>query len=138
MAEVTTEEVKGVLKRIKAGKATGPDEIPVEAGKSLGQIRMDWLTDLFNAVLASRKMPRDWRAGTIASVYRNKRDLQDCSKYRGDKAHFSHPEDLGVCDTRKIKEDCDNDCGWTVWLYAKLKDSLALCQAEVAQMQFLH
>ncbi|KAK9135564.1 hypothetical protein Syun_014894 [Stephania yunnanensis] len=38
-------EVKEALKRMKIGKACGPDEIPIEVWKCLGEIRLTWLTN---------------------------------------------------------------------------------------------
>ena len=36
------------MKRMKHGKAVGPDDIPIEAWKALGDIGVNFLTKLFN------------------------------------------------------------------------------------------
>ena len=36
------------MNRMKTGKAVGPDDIPVEAWKCLGELAVDFLTRLFN------------------------------------------------------------------------------------------
>jgi hypothetical protein len=43
-------EVKDALKRMKGGKAMGPDGIPIEVWKTLGDVAIVWLTKLFNLI----------------------------------------------------------------------------------------
>jgi hypothetical protein len=50
-------EVKDALKKMKEGKAMGPDGIPIEVWRSLGDIAIVWLTKLFNLIFRSNKMP---------------------------------------------------------------------------------
>ena len=38
------------LKRMKRGKALGPDGIPIEVWRCLGDIAIVWLTKLFNHI----------------------------------------------------------------------------------------
>ena len=45
------EEVKNALRRMKKGKAVGPDELPVEVWKCMGEMGIDFLTRLFNKLL---------------------------------------------------------------------------------------
>ena len=45
------EKVKNALKRIKKGKAIGPDELPVEVWKCMGEMGLKILTRLFNRLL---------------------------------------------------------------------------------------
>ena len=45
------EEVKNALRRKKKGKAVGPDELPVEVWKCVGEMGIDFLTRLFNKLL---------------------------------------------------------------------------------------
>ena len=62
--KVSVEEVTRVLGKMKRGKAVGPDDIPVEAWKCLGQEGIEWLTNLFNEILVTEKMPDEWRNST--------------------------------------------------------------------------
>ena len=48
-------EVKNALKRMKKGKAVGPDELPVEVWKCMAEMRIKFLTRLFNRLLMSEK-----------------------------------------------------------------------------------
>ena len=52
-------EVKEALKRMEGGKAMGPDGIPTEVWKCLGDIAIVWLTKLFNHIFRSNKMPNE-------------------------------------------------------------------------------
>ena len=75
-------EVKEALKRMKGGKAMGPDGIPIEVWKCLGDIAIVWLTKLFNHIFRSNKMPDEWRS-TLVPIFKNKGDIQSCTNYRG-------------------------------------------------------
>jgi hypothetical protein len=43
-------EIKDALKRMKGDKAMGPDGIPIEVWRTLGDIVVFWLTKLFNLI----------------------------------------------------------------------------------------
>ena len=49
----------------------------------MGELGLEWLTDFFNVIFRSAKMPREWRTSTIIPLYKNKRDIRDCNNYRG-------------------------------------------------------
>ena len=76
-------EVAMALKRMKSGKALGPDGIPIEVWKCLGEVGVSWLTKLFNRIILTRKMPNEWRRSTLVPIYKNKGDIQSCNNYRG-------------------------------------------------------
>ena len=44
---------------MKFGKAVGPDLIPVEIWKCFGEVGVEWLTDLFNVIFRTVKMPSE-------------------------------------------------------------------------------
>ncbi|KAK3517800.1 hypothetical protein QTP70_018963, partial [Hemibagrus guttatus] len=52
--KIRKDEVRKSLKRMKSGKAVGPDDIPVEVWKCLGEAAVEFLTSLFNRVLEKR------------------------------------------------------------------------------------
>ncbi|KAK3574277.1 hypothetical protein QTP86_004371 [Hemibagrus guttatus] len=62
--------------------AVGPDDIPVEVWKCLGEAAVEFLTSLFNRVLESERMPEEWRS-VLVPIFKNKGDMQSCSNYRG-------------------------------------------------------
>ena len=76
-------EVKYALRRMKKGKAAGPDELPVEVWKYMGKMGIDFLTRLFNRLLMGELMPEEWRRSVLISIYKNKWDAQCCENYRG-------------------------------------------------------
>ena len=64
-------------------KLEGPDQIPMEVWKCLGEAGLEWLSELFNVIFRTAKMPREWRASTVIPLYKNKGDIQDCNNLRG-------------------------------------------------------
>jgi hypothetical protein len=50
MRRIQKSEVKDALKRMKGGKAIGPDGIPIEVWRTLRDIAIVWLTKLFNLI----------------------------------------------------------------------------------------
>ncbi len=83
VARISHEEVKQALRRMGTSKAVGPDQIPIEVWRSLGEIGVGWLTNLFNNIMSTGKMPEDWRSSVVVPVYKNKGDVQECGNYRG-------------------------------------------------------
>ncbi|KAK3513022.1 hypothetical protein QTP70_000183 [Hemibagrus guttatus] len=81
--KIRKDEVRKALKRMKSGKAVGPDDIPVEVWKCLGEAAVEFLTSLFNRVLESERMPEEWRRSVLVPIFKNKGDVQSCSNYRG-------------------------------------------------------
>ena len=55
--KVTCEEVERQLNKMKNGRSCGPDGIPTEALKHLGDCGVRQLTKIFNAIMQSGKMP---------------------------------------------------------------------------------
>ncbi|KAI5739350.1 hypothetical protein M8J77_018157 [Diaphorina citri] len=108
--EIERSEVYEGLKAMKNGKATGPDNIPVEVWKSLGADGLDLLLPLFNQIFKEEKMPDDWRESTILPIYKDKGDIQDCGNYRGIKL-MSHTLKLyeRIVDKRLRKETSISD-----------------------------
>ena len=75
-------EVKNALRRTKKGKVVGPDELPVEVWKCMGETGITFLTRLFNRLLMGEQMPEEWRS-VLIPIYKNKGDTQCCGNYRG-------------------------------------------------------
>jgi hypothetical protein len=79
VCRIQESEVKEALKRMKGGKAMGPDGIPIEVWKCLGDIAIVWLTKLFNHIFRSKSMLDEWRS-TLGPIFKNKGDIQSCTK----------------------------------------------------------
>jgi hypothetical protein len=65
-------EVKKTLKKMKIDKTLGPNDIPIEVWRCLGDITIMWLTKLFNTIFQSKKMPDEWRRNILVPIFKNK------------------------------------------------------------------
>ncbi|XP_066965949.1 uncharacterized protein [Macrobrachium rosenbergii] len=77
------QEVLDALKKMKNGKATGPDMIPVEAWKALGDEGVDILYDLMIKILEQEKIPNEWHGSILIPIFKGRGDVQECGNYRG-------------------------------------------------------
>ncbi|KAK3519587.1 hypothetical protein QTP86_003358, partial [Hemibagrus guttatus] len=113
--KIRKDEVRKALKKMKSGKAVGPDDIPVEVWKCLGEAAVEFLTSLFNRVLESERMPEEWRRSVLVPIFKNKGDVQSCSNYRGIKL-MSHTmkvwERVVEARLRKVVEICEQQYGF--------------------------
>ncbi|KAK3518100.1 hypothetical protein QTP70_033322 [Hemibagrus guttatus] len=113
--KIRKDEVRKALKRMKSGKAVGPDDIPVEVWKCLGEAAVEFLTSLFNRVLETERMPEEWRRSVLMPIFKNKGDVQSCSNYRGIKL-MSHTmklwERVVEARLRKVVEICEQQYGF--------------------------
>ncbi|KAK3515812.1 hypothetical protein QTP70_034025, partial [Hemibagrus guttatus] len=113
--KIRKDEVRKALKRMKSGKAVGPDDIPVEVWKCLGEAAVEFLTSLFNRVLESERMPEEWRRSVLVPIFKNKGDVQSCSNYSGITL-MSHTmklwERVVEARLRKVVEICEQQYGF--------------------------
>ena len=107
---VSREEVKNALRRMKKGKAVGPDELPVEVWKCMGKMGIKFLTRLFNRLLMGELMPEEWRRSVLIPIYKNKGDAECCGNYRGIKL-MSHTMKVWerIIETRLRDRDSNTD-----------------------------
>ncbi|KAK3507265.1 hypothetical protein QTP70_013448 [Hemibagrus guttatus] len=89
--KIRKDEVRKALKRMKSGKAVGPDDIPVEIWKCLGEAAVEFLASLFNRVLenlekAYDRVPREelWycmrKSGVAEKYVRVVQDMYERSR----------------------------------------------------------
>ncbi|KAE8654891.1 Detected protein of unknown function [Hibiscus syriacus] len=83
ISKIGFEEVKMVIRKMGRDKAVGPDQIPITVWLALGEEGVKWLTNIFNIILETAKMPEEWRESTVIPFYKNKGDPQRCGNYRG-------------------------------------------------------
>ena len=81
--EITRKEMKKCIKKIKRGKATGPDKIPNEAIIEVNDITNEILRHHLNKILTSQKIPDEWQHGEIIRLYKGKGKKGMCSNERG-------------------------------------------------------
>ena len=63
-------EVGKALKRMKGGKAMGPDGIPIEVWRCLSARAVVWLTKLFNLIFRSNMMTEEWRKSILVPIFK--------------------------------------------------------------------
>ncbi|KFD54743.1 hypothetical protein M513_04443 [Trichuris suis] len=80
--EISTEEVKLALTKMKNGKATGADDLPSEFWKLSGPAGISWLTKLLNQVTAHKQISSAWKTSITIPIWKGKGDIADCSTYR--------------------------------------------------------
>ena len=80
--EPTVDEVIRAIKKLKNGRAAGPDGIPPELLKcAIGPVSRA-LHSLFTQVWRSGIVPADWQEGIIITLYKGKGPRTVCSNYR--------------------------------------------------------
>ena len=80
--DISGEEVRSGLSKMKKGKAQGPDDIPVEAWIDLKNKGVEFLVNFFNRLLQGEKMPDEWRRSVLVPLYKGKGDIKKYGKYR--------------------------------------------------------
>ena len=81
--EISKEEVRAALAKMKNGKAVGPDGVPAEAWKALGEAGINILWRLMKRIMELETIPEKWRESTLIPIYKEKGDIQSCKNYRG-------------------------------------------------------
>ncbi|XP_070014955.1 uncharacterized protein [Nicotiana sylvestris] len=66
---IEVEEVMEAIRKKSRGRATGPDEIPVELWRCVGRACLEWLTGLFNVIFKTNRMPNEWKWSTMVPLY---------------------------------------------------------------------
>ncbi|XP_018497357.1 uncharacterized protein LOC108865137 [Galendromus occidentalis] len=78
---ITNEEITGRLKRMKRGKAVGPDSVAAEIFKD-NTILVPIVSRMFNKILDSGRIPQEWRSAHVKPLYKGKGSPEDISSYR--------------------------------------------------------
>ncbi|XP_065315634.1 uncharacterized protein LOC135924503 [Gordionus sp. m RMFG-2023] len=93
----------------KNNKARGPNDIPIESLKALGDDGIH-LTNLYNKILGNEEIPQKWRQSYLVPIFKNKGDPHNCQNYRGIKlmSHclklYENIIDKRLCDIIQIGE----------------------------------
>ena len=80
--DISGEEFRTGLRKIKNGKAQGPDDIPVKIWIALGNNGVEFLVNFFNWLLRGEKILDDWRRSVLVRLYKGKGDIKECGNYR--------------------------------------------------------
>ena len=79
---ISEEEVAGVIKGLKMGKAAGPTGVVSEMMKTSGGFGTRWMTDLINNIVKYSYIPDYWRKSILVPVYKGKGHPLVCGSYR--------------------------------------------------------
>ncbi|XP_070003325.1 uncharacterized protein [Nicotiana sylvestris] len=82
--DIEIDEVMEVMRKMRRGRATGPDEIPVELWRCVGRAGLEWLTGLFSVIFKTNRMPEEWRWSTMVLLYKNKGEVPWCMLFADD------------------------------------------------------
>ena len=77
-ASIMKEEIQKALKTMKDGTATGTDELPTEALKSLHEYNIEIITSLCNIIYNSGMIPREMKH----CIYNSTQETQSNDLYR--------------------------------------------------------
>ena len=87
MEDITLEEMRSAVKRMKSNKVSDPTGVVADMVKAAGEFGLVWLQELFNLVLKEVRIPNDWSKSWMVSVYKGDAiyigDALDCGSYRG-------------------------------------------------------
>ena len=81
-AKTTIPEILAIEKKIKSGKAAGPDGIPPEAVKAMMRDHPGYVKDVFDALLSHGRFPTDWKKGRLVLLPKEGKPPDSPSAYR--------------------------------------------------------
>uniref|UniRef100_A0A8D8VTC7 Craniofacial development protein 2 n=1 Tax=Cacopsylla melanoneura TaxID=428564 RepID=A0A8D8VTC7_9HEMI len=78
---ILADEVRAAIKQLKQGKAAGPDQILSEFFKLFDDISIKWITQIFNRIYDTGKLPKDWLKSEFITLPK-KPCAKQCKDYR--------------------------------------------------------
>ena len=79
---ISSDEISSAIRRLKRGKACGPDLVLNEMLKAGQSILLPALLKLFNKILINSEFPKSWRTNFLTPLHK-KGDASDPTNYRG-------------------------------------------------------
>ena len=79
---ITVEEIRNQLAKMKGNKTSGPDLIPIEVWKKMGEQGIAFLEKVLNKAITSG-IPSSWRLSELTPLFKGKGFILECSNYRG-------------------------------------------------------
>uniref|UniRef100_A0A670KCA9 Reverse transcriptase domain-containing protein n=1 Tax=Podarcis muralis TaxID=64176 RepID=A0A670KCA9_PODMU len=80
--EITVNEIKEAIGRMKMGKAPGPDGLSAKYYKTLGEYLAPVLKDVINNILQGGKIPESWKMAYITLIPKSEKEKTDVKNYR--------------------------------------------------------
>ena len=81
--QISREEIKKAMGKMKSGKAAGPSEVVIELIKAMGANGENWTLELAKRIIEEMKIPDDWKKCELVTIYENKGDILECEKHQG-------------------------------------------------------
>ena len=81
-AEIDSDEIRGAIKKLRAGKSAGYDNILCEMLKCSSDLIVPYLRIIFNEIFRTGKFPKKWSMSIVVPIYK-KGDRNDPNSYRG-------------------------------------------------------
>ena len=79
---ITTEQVQAAIKGSKNNNSTGPANINIKHLKHIGKNRLQYLTNIYNAVLNDNKIPHVWKLVNIIPIPKPNKYINIGTSYR--------------------------------------------------------
>ena len=77
------------MRAMKNNKAVGPDNTPIEIWKCIGEAGTDIVWGLMRKMVSQGEMGSHCRKTSILPLYKEKGDIQQCSKYRASNCYHN-------------------------------------------------
>ena len=81
--DITTKEIIEATKKLKRGKAMGPDQIPNEIFTQANTETIEKFREVLNNIAKRKAIPSPWQTGKIVRLYQGKGNKGQCSNERG-------------------------------------------------------
>ena len=80
--EISREEVKNAIERMKKGKAPECSGLLIDLIKHLGESGVDMMHEILKRVWEEEQMREEWKKSEIVPIYKQKRDPLECGNFR--------------------------------------------------------
>ncbi|KAF2349462.1 Reverse transcriptase domain [Trinorchestia longiramus] len=81
--EITSVEIETFLKKVKNGKASGPDDIPYEFYKHSGERIIEMLRGLFDEIWRCERVPDEWNKCNVVLLHKGgHKNMKELKNYR--------------------------------------------------------
>ena len=78
----TTSELTTTIKRLKGGKAQGPDSIPPKFMKHCGKKGLEWVHKFYSFCLKHTVISKIWHRATVVAILKPNKLVDDPKSYR--------------------------------------------------------
>ncbi len=105
---ITEEEIATAVKKLKCGKASGPDGITSEIIKACCPVLLPYFRNLFNQILNAGTYPDAWGQGIVTSIHKKGSTL-DPNNYRGITVSSCPGKVFGTILKKRLNKYCDEN-----------------------------